>query len=59
MLLGYSTLNSEEIKPVAVAIIVLRLSDSIGKSVSRLVKQSVNWLVGKPELPHAGLYLWY
>ena len=36
-------LNSEEIKPVALAIIKLRLSEGISQSVSR----SVGWLVSQ------------
>ena len=35
-------LNSEEIKPVAVAIIKLRLSKDISRSVSQSVSQSVS-----------------
>ena len=34
-------LNSEEIKPVAIAIIKLRLSERISQSVSQSVDQSV------------------
>jgi len=34
-------LNSEEIKPVAIAIIELRLSEHISKGVSEWVSQSV------------------
>jgi len=35
-------LNSEEIKPVAIAIIELRLSERISKGVSRSVSRSVS-----------------
>ena len=35
-------LNSEEIKPVAIAIIELRLSEGISKGVSQSVSQSVS-----------------
>jgi len=35
-------LNSEEIKPVAIAIIELRLSECISKGVSEWVSQSVS-----------------
>ena len=35
-------LNSEEIKPVAIAIIELRLSEGISQSVGRSVSQSVS-----------------
>ena len=37
-----ATLNSEEIKPVALTIIELRLSEGINQSVGRLVSQSVS-----------------
>jgi len=36
-------LNSEEIKPVAIAIIGLRLSEGISKGVSKSVSQKI-WL---------------
>ena len=36
------TLNSEEIKPVAIAIVKLRLSEGISKSVSQSFSQSVS-----------------
>ena len=37
-----ATLNSEEIKPAAIAIIELRLSDGISQSVSQSVKSVEN-----------------
>ena len=39
--LDEATLNSEEIKPVAIAIIELRLSERISQSISQSVSQSV------------------
>jgi len=36
-----ATLNSEEIEPVALAIIKLRLSEGISQSVSQSVEKSV------------------
>ena len=36
-----ATLNSEKIKPVALAVIVVRLSEGISQSVSYSVSQSV------------------
>jgi len=41
------TLNSEEIKPVAIAIIELRLSKGISQSVSQSVNQSVSQSVSQ------------
>ena len=41
--------NSERIKPIALAIIELRFSESISQSVGRSVGQSVSSL-GKPSL---------
>ena len=38
-------LNSEEIKPVALAIIELCLSEGISQSVGRSVGRSVGWSV--------------
>ena len=40
-------LNSEEIMPVAIAIIELRLSDDINKSVNQSVSRLVSQLVGR------------
>jgi len=40
--LDETMLNSEEIKPVAIAIIELRLSERISKGVSQSVSQSVS-----------------
>ena len=40
-------LNSEEIKPVALAIIELHLSEGSSKSVGGQVGKSVGWWVGK------------
>ena len=37
-----ATLTSEEIKPVAIAVIELRLSEGISKGVSQSVSQSVS-----------------
>ena len=37
-----ATLNSEKIKPVALAVIELRLSEGISQSVSQEVSQSEN-----------------
>ena len=39
------TLNSGEIKPVAIAIINLRLSEGISKSVSHSVESSVKYIL--------------
>ena len=43
--------NSEKIKPVSLAIVKLRLSDGINRSVgrllARLVGRLVSWLVGR------------
>ena len=36
-----ATLNSEKIKPVALAVIELRLSEGISQSVTQLLSQSV------------------
>ena len=40
-------LNSEEIKPVAIAIVKLRLSECIGKGVSQLEENSTKYRVFK------------
>jgi len=39
------TLNSEEIKPIALVVIDLRLSEGISESVSQIVSQSVENLL--------------
>ena len=42
-----ATLNSEKIKPIALAIIELRLSKDISQSVSQAVRQSVSQAVSQ------------
>ena len=41
------TLNSEKIKPVALTIVELRLSEGISRSVRQSVSQSVTYLLSQ------------